>query len=149
MQILLYERVKETLIKSFKYSTVFCIAVFISMELLNNEIAWLFGGNNSSEFYKLASKAIRIAGISIPIMGFELVSANYFQYIGKAKESIVFISLKQIIFLIPAVFILPLFIGINGIFTSSVVADILTFIIMVFFFTKEFKDLTNNIKAFN
>lgn len=66
-----------------------------------------------------------------PLNGFQTVAAIYLQAIGKpAKAAIVTLS-RQIIFLVPAAMILPMFLGVTGILWSGPVADALAFILAV------------------
>lgn len=135
------KRVKDTVYKAFKYSTVFCIILFLLLEIGSTNVAVLFGGTDLN-FINITSKAIRICAIGFPIFGFVLVCANYFQYVGKAKQSIFFVCLNQIILLIPLAFVLPMFVGTFGIFASSTVSNILSFLVVLIFFVKEFKKLS-------
>ena len=56
--------------------------------------------------------------------GFQIVSASYFQAVGKPKQ-VVFLSLsRQILLLIPAVIVLPRFFGLNGVWAALPTADL-------------------------
>lgn len=67
------------------------------------------------------------------------ITANYFTSIGKAGTGI-FISLtRQIIFLLPLILILPMFLGIEGVMYSAPVADLMAAVLVVFFVSRELK----------
>ena len=137
----LNKRVKETVLKAIKYATIFSIAMFIIMELFSNSIVLLFGGSKDQVLAQMTSQGIRIVGLSISFIGFQMLSASYFQYIGKVKQSVFLSALRQFILLIPLAIILPIFLGISGVFASFVVADILSFGVTLLLMIKELRSL--------
>jgi Na+-driven multidrug efflux pump len=58
-----------------------------------------------------------------PIVGFQIVSAGYFQAVGKPVQAMFLMLSRQVILLIPAVLILPCFFGLNGVWASLPTAD--------------------------
>ena len=60
----------------------------------------------------------------LPIIGFQFISANFFQAIGKGFTSMFLNLLRQLILLIPMLLIFPYFLGLNGVWLSSPVSDI-------------------------
>ena len=68
---------------------------------------------------------IRILFVAFPLVGFQIVVTQFFQSIGIVKKSI-FLSLsRQLIFLIPSLLVLPHFYGVDGVFMSIPVGDVL------------------------
>ena len=63
-----------------------------------------------------------------PIIGFQMVTSNFFQSIGKAKISIFLSLTRQLLYLLPGLIFFPRFIGLDGIWTSMPVADFFAFI---------------------
>lgn len=82
-----------------------------------------------------------LEGITISMVGFQIISASYFQYVGKVKQSVLLSALRQFILLIPFAIILPMFLGISGVFDSFVVADLLSFGVTLFLIVKELRNL--------
>lgn len=75
-----------------------------------------------------AIREIGIAGIRrvmffMPVIGFQIISSNFFQAIGKAKKSFLLSMLRQVIILIPFLLILPPIMGLIGVWTAGPVAD--------------------------
>lgn len=94
----------------------------------------------------LSVHAMRITMVSFPIIGYQMVIANFFQSIGKAKIS-VFLSLsRQLVFLIPLLLVLPTLYGVDGVWWSMPVADttsaLVTAVIMALFMRKINKQKT-------
>ena len=72
---------------------------------------------------QLGMKAIRISMVLFPLIGSQMVITFFFQSIGKVRVSI-FLSLsRQLIFLLPALAIFPLFRGVDGVWYAMPFAD--------------------------
>jgi len=72
---------------------------------------------------------MRLNLLMFPVVGFQMVTLNFFQSIGKAKVSIFLSLTRQVLFLIPALLILPRFLGLNGVWLGSPAADITSFVL--------------------
>ena len=67
--------------------------------------------------------------LAFPLVGFQMVATNFFQCLGMVNKSI-FLSLsRQLLFLIPLIYILPTFMGAKGVWTSFPISDAITIII--------------------
>lgn len=115
----------------FAGTCVVCFG-FIVAEIFPALIASAFTSND--ELIDLATTGMRLNLIMFPIVGFQVVTSNFFQSIGKAKVSIFLTLTRQVLFLIPALLILPLFFGLNGVWLSAPLADftasLLTFFVL-------------------
>lgn len=137
----LNKRVKETMLKAIKYATIFAIFMFIVIELFTDPIVLLFGGAKDQMLSEMTSNGMRIVGLTISMIGFQIIGASYFQYVGKVKQSVFLSALRQFILLIPFAIILPMFLGISGVFDSFVVSDLLSFGVTLFLIVKELTNL--------
>jgi putative MATE family efflux protein len=116
-----YGRVKEALKKAIIYATAITTFGFIVIQVFDVYIIRIF--NNNEQLVNLGSTGLKIFLFLLPLDGFQIVSANYFQAIGKPIYSI-FLSLsRQVILLIPLIFILPLVWGLNGIWFAGLFSD--------------------------
>lgn len=138
-----YERVKQTLEKSMVYVTAFCTLMFLFIEFFSVPIAAMFGGKGNAELITTASYGMRLFSLMLPVVGFQMIGANYFQYIGKFKQSIILSALRQLILLIPLVIILPKFFDMAGIWVATPIADFIAFIVTAMFIRKEINTLSN------
>lgn len=76
----------------------------------------------------LARTGLQIGVLMFPFVGIQIVISSFFQSIGKAKISI-FLSLsRQLLYLLPCLLLLPHWWGLNGIWLSMPVSDLLAFI---------------------
>lgn len=70
-----------------------------------------------------AENCLRIALVCFWMVGFQIVSTNFFQALGMAGKA-VFLSLtRQIIFMIPLLFLLPPAMGLDGVWTAFPISD--------------------------
>jgi len=99
---------------------VTCVG-FLLAELFPGAIASAFTTNR--ELIDMATTGMRLTLIMFPIVGFQVVTSSFFQSIGNAKISIFLSLTRQMLFLIPALLILPHFWGLNGVWLSVPVAD--------------------------
>lgn len=136
------DRVKETLKYSIIGGTIIALLGFLAVELFPKTIILMF--NNEPEVVELGTKAIRIWFICLPLLGAQIMSANYFQCIGKIKVASVLNLLRQVIVLIPMILILSSLIGLDGIFIAVPIADLTAFLITIFLFIKSIRKIKIN-----
>ncbi|WP_165023809.1 MATE family efflux transporter [Dysgonomonas sp. ZJ279] len=119
-----FNRVKETLNYTIKVGIcIGAIGLIIGL-LLPDIIVKPF--NPSPLLATESARALNIVTLMLPLVGFQIVVTNFFQSIGMAKKSI-FLSLsRQFLVLVPALFILPHFFHIDGVWMSLPVADLLS-----------------------
>ena len=79
--------------------------------------------------------------LMMPIVGVNIVATSYFQSVGKAKMSMFVSLLRQVILLIPFTLILPLFIGLDGVWAAGACADFFSVVITLVLIFREFKSL--------
>lgn len=86
------------------------------------------------ELIEKAVQGLRLSTVVFFLVGAQIVIAGYFQSMGRASVAI-FLSLsRQLIFLIPAMIVLPFFIGITGVWLSLPFADVMAFLVTIAFF---------------
>ncbi|WP_195990106.1 MATE family efflux transporter [Clostridium sp. D53t1_180928_C8] len=84
----------------------------------------------------IAINSIRIYSTAFIIMGINMVSGAYFQSIELAKESFIIAFCRGLLFVSICVFILPLFLGINGVWLSVPIGELLTLFVTIVFVKK-------------
>jgi putative MATE family efflux protein len=133
----LYPRVNKVLKQTIMLATVVISIGFLIGELLPREAALLFTSDKA--LLDIAVPGMRIAFAAFPIIGFQMVSSNFFQSIGKPGKAIYMSLSRQVIFLIPALLIFPHYFGINGVWMSLPIADTLAAVNSAFILTLHFK----------
>ena len=138
-------RVKEVYQLTVFWATAVCILGFIICEVFPGAAVSVF--TNDADLKELARHGMRIMNCLFPIIGFQIVSTNLFQCLGMVRKS-VFLSLsRQLIFLLPALYILPLFFGIEGVWASYPVSDFFAFIFTLILIIRLLRSLEANEKA--
>lgn len=123
------ERVMEVYKLSIIWATVITTIGFILAMAFPYKIVSAF--TTDSQMRELSTNAMKLVFLAFPLVGFQVVTSNLFQSIGKAGTAI-FLSLsRQLIFLLPAILILPTFLGTNGVWIALPVGDTLAFIVTV------------------
>ncbi|MCD7816776.1 MAG: MATE family efflux transporter, partial [Bacteroides sp.] len=121
-----FERVKRTLKLGIIAGTIITTTGFIACELFPKVFVGMFTDN--AELTQRASIALQIGVASFPVIGAQIVITQFFQSIGKAAVSI-FLSLsRQLLYLLPGLAFLPPFFGVNGVWSSMPVSDMLAFL---------------------
>ncbi|WP_279001680.1 MATE family efflux transporter [Thomasclavelia cocleata] len=133
-------RVKETLKYAIIGGTVIATTSFLAVELFPETIIRMF--NSEIEVVRLGTKAIRIWFICLPLLGAQIMAANYFQCIGKIKVASILNLLRQVIILIPMILLLSMIIGLDGVFVAVPIADFSAFVITIYLFSKAIKKLS-------
>ncbi|GAG89428.1 unnamed protein product [marine sediment metagenome] len=68
-----------------------------------------------------------------------MLGGGFFQAIGKAAPALILTISRQVLFLIPAAFLLPLIFGLNGVWFAVPISDFLSVAVTVFWISKEIK----------
>ena len=98
---------------------------------------------------EISIKAIRIDMLFFPFVGSQMVITNFFQCIRKVKVSI-FLSLsRQLLFLLPMLYILPQFFGLDGVWYALPASDITAAIVANIIMFKYMGRLKKQIKTIN
>lgn len=135
-----WDRVKETYKKAIISALAVSTVAFLLFQLVPRQIIGIFG-SGSEEYFAFAEKFFRIYMFFTFLNGIQPVTANTFTSIGKAGKG-VFLSLtRQIIFLLPLLVILPVFMGIDGVMFSAPVADAVAGALSIVFVRKEFRTM--------
>ena len=119
-----YSRVREVFWKTARLATYVTTLCFVIGVFIPKAAVGIF--THDEELMALASSALRILTFVFPIVGFQMIGTNFFQSLGMVKKSIFLSLTRQLIFLLPCLYILPLFIGTEGVWFSFTVSDILS-----------------------
>lgn len=136
-----FHRVKKLLIQAI-FCAVSLMTVFWAVLMLDAKSVVLMFGADNAGLIRLGPPAIRMFLMALPLVGFQVVSSNYFQAVGKPKHSLALTMSRQVLFLLPAVLILPIFWQMNGVFLAGPVADTLSTVMTGIFLMLELRHLT-------
>lgn len=114
-------RVRETLIYTIKVGVVIGFVGLIIGLLIPSVIVKPF--NPSPALAEESTRALRFITLMLPLVGYQIVVTNFFQCIGMAGKAIFLSLTRQFLMLLPALFILPRFFNIDGVWASLPTAD--------------------------
>ncbi len=128
-----YSRVKEVYFLAAKWATVVMVVGFIVSEFLPGLAVSAFTGD--PELETVAARGLRMMNIVFPIIGFQMIATNLFQCLGMVQTSVILSLSRQLLFLVPCVYLLPLWLGVDGVWVSFPVSDSLATILTVIYLT--------------
>lgn len=132
-----YDRSKRALVLAM-ITAIFILTIgFILIKIFPEFFIGIF--NKDEALIDLAKKGININLFTLPIVSIAIIGPVYFQSIGKVKQSMFLTLLRQFIILIPLILTLPRILGLDGVWISQPISDILSVIIVSIFLVKEFK----------
>ena len=131
------QRVKESIKTAIIYGTGVALFIFMGIVLFTEDVVRIFTKN--CELLLKTPNALLLAFLATPVITAQLIGSAYFQAAGKALPALLLTLLKQGVFLIPLVYILPKFFGINGVWVSFPIADVLSTGITMVYLHRELK----------
>ncbi|MDR0367709.1 MAG: MATE family efflux transporter [Bacteroidales bacterium] len=138
-----YDRVLLTLKYSLVVGTCISVFGFLLGELFPWYIARSF--TNDETLIRLTVEGLRITILLFPLVGSQIVAASFFQAVGKPKISIFLSISRQILFLIPALFLLPNFFGLRGVWIALPISDLIASALTVFVLYVHYKNMKRKI----
>ncbi len=118
-----FQRVKRTLKIALVAATAVSTAGFLGVQAFPAAIIGLFN-TSDPRLLAIGVRGMRILLAAFPVVGFQVVSSNFFQAIGKAKIAVFLNLLRQVILLIPLLLLLPLVLKIDGVWLAGPLADV-------------------------
>lgn len=133
----LYDRVNKVLKLTIIYATCVTTFGFLVGMLAPNLVVGIF--TSDVELTELSATGLRITVMFFPIIGFQMVTSNFFQSIGMAGKAIFLSLTRQMLILLPCLLILPHFFGVAGVWYSMPVSDLLASLIALVMLVYQFR----------
>ena len=122
-----YHRVNRVLKLTIIFATGVTTFGFLVGMLMPDLVVSIF--TSDAELIDISARGLRIVVIFFPIIGFQMVTANFFQSIGMASKAIFLSLTRQMVVLLPCLLILPRFYGTAGVWYSMPVYDLIASLI--------------------
>ncbi len=119
-----YDRVLSTFKWAMISVTVMAVLGWAVMMIWAEELCSLFGADPA--YLDIYALTMRIYNVTLPLVPISMIGANVFQSIGKPRPAILLSLTRQVFALLPAVLLLPLIFGVNGVVGAMPVADIIS-----------------------
>ncbi len=125
----LMARMRQCVTQSIVVATVVSMVGFALSMFAPRLLVQCFTDN--ATLIDLASRAFKLCMIAYPIVGAQIIISQYFQSIGKTSVSI-FLSLsRQLLFLLPCLVLLPLWLDIDGVWLSISLSDVIASLVAI------------------
>lgn len=132
---------KNVLKKSLVLTAIVSVVMVVAAMLLSGAISKIFVGYDA-ELHNMTSNALKLYSLSFLVCGFNIFSSAFFTGLNNGVVSAVISFTRTLVFQVAAVILLPMILGINGIWLSVAVAESLTLVLTVVF-------LVTNKKKYN
>ncbi|MDR0988700.1 MAG: MATE family efflux transporter [Prevotellaceae bacterium] len=139
----LFDRVSKVLRITILIATLITTTGFLLGMFLPDLLVSMF--TSDDQLIRLSAEGFRIVVFFFPIVGFQMVASNYFQSIGMAAQAIFLSLTRQLIFLLPALIVLPHFFGVEGVWYSMPLSDLLASLVALLMLMAQFRKF-NKIK---
>jgi len=134
-----HDRVKQTVKYGIIIATIIVTVGFIVIQGFSETLVVIF--NNDPSLVEITSHGMKLFLIMMPVVGGQVIVTSYFQSIGKVKISMFLSLLRQVIILVPCLIIIPMFMGLDGVWAAGAVSDFLSVIITITVFLKVSKEV--------
>ena len=132
-----YSRVKEVFWKTARLAVLVTTICFVIGVFFPQLAVGIF--THDPELSALASRALRIMMLVFPIVGFQMISTNFFQSLGMVKKSVILSLSRQILFLLPLIYALPKWYGADGVWASFPISDVLATLLSIYMLGRLFR----------
>lgn len=126
------ERVIGALKYTFNLSLVIAVIFAVLLKVFDAEVIRIFRPSESVLNYCIMGMTFNAA--AIVLMSATNTISVFYQALGKGRESLILSVARQGIFYIPAVYILPIAFGVQGVLATQLAADILTVVLTALMF---------------
>lgn len=141
-----FDRLGEAIAFSIKVMTAFTVAATILFIGFSETIISWFSAD--PDVLRIGSRALVALSAPFPLLGFQLVYFSLFQALGKALPAAILSFSRQGLILIPLIFILPRFLGLDGVILAQPAADALTIAITAFLAVSISRQLRREAQAY-
>ena len=132
-----YARVSRVLKLTIIFATVVTTSGFLMGMLVPELVVSIF--TSDEELIAISARGLRVVVMFFPIIGFQMVTSNFFQSIGMASKAIFLSLTRQMLFLLPALIILPRFFGAAGVWYSMPFSDLLASLVALVMLVRQFR----------
>lgn len=137
-----YGRIVEAVKLALVAATTFGLLGLLIVYLFAEKLLIIFSAD--PEYLELGKIAARIMFLGTPLIGLNVVTTILFQALGKARPAFILSLSRQLLFLIPAVILLPRFYALNGVWAAFPVSDLLAFLLSGFMLFRIYRIFKKN-----
>ena len=133
-----YDRVKAVYKQAAKICLIIGLIATIAYELFPRQLMGMFG-TGTELYFQYAVWIMRVFLCMTIFAGVQLISSNFFAAIAMPWKGVILSMCRQIIFMLPVLYILPKIFGLNGLGYCGPIVDLLSFVVCILLVRREFK----------
>jgi putative MATE family efflux protein len=134
------ERVKESIVKA---SVISLGILLVAWLVLQYQAGWIIGYfTQEEELIIQGIICMHLATIFLPFMGPIIILYSILKAVGQGVTALILSVIRQLGFFLPALLVLPLYFGLNGVWLAFSVTEFLSGVLAMFFFARLWKELT-------
>ncbi|WP_408955608.1 MATE family efflux transporter [Natroniella sp. ANB-PHB2] len=138
------KRMKKTIKYGLLLSSVFTGAGFVIFQLFPRELILLF--NDTPELLEIGEVALRRISLAFPVIGPAIIASTTFQALGKGIPSLVLSFLRQIILLLPIMYLLGQLYSLDVLWFAFPISEIISAILILFWLTATLREIFTRMK---
>ena len=131
-----HDELKNLFKKSLTLVSICGVVLTAAAQFIASPIAQIFVGYDP-ELFEMTRYGFRLFCVTFLINGFNIFGSSFFTALNNGLISAVISFLRTLVFQLAVVFILPIFLGITGIWLSVAVAELLTLFVTATFLIKK------------
>lgn len=116
-----YDRIKSAERQAMTAATIIVVVGWMLTRIFPTQIVAMF--NREPELLKLGSYALKTWFWMLPVVGFQILGANFFQAIGRPLSAMTLTLTRQVLLLIPAIIVFSRLWGLEGLLFAAPFAD--------------------------
>ncbi len=140
---------RDRLLKTVKLSIIYAVCIMviglIIAQLIPEKLLGIF--NASDDMMQMGVFALRIISIHFPIAGISIILSSVFQALGKGLYSLSISFARQIVVLLPLAFLFSRIGGLNMVWWSYPLAELLSLTLCIFFFARVNRNILSQLKS--
>lgn len=124
------DELKNLLKKSLILLSIMGAAMLVLTEALSMPLSSIFVGYDV-ELLDITTKGMRLYGISFLLVGFNIFSSSFFTALNDGFISALISFIRTLVLQIATILVMPIWLGIDGVWLSVVVAEVLAIVVSV------------------
>ncbi len=132
------DRMKKAIKAAFIIGFSFTAAGFTLFQIIPGQLVTMF--NKDPELIRIGTRALKTISLAFPIIGPAIIASTTFQALGRGFPSLLLSFLRQIILLLPLIYLLGRFYGLDAVWYAFPISETIGAVIAVIWLSRFLKD---------
>ena len=142
-----YERVEETVKLSLMIMLAVSLSFLVAIEVFPHVFTRMF--TSQRDLLEITNKNIRIYLLGIPFIACHSLATTFLQSTKQPRSATILYVLRYGGILLPAIYLIPRFLGVDGVYSSNAVSDIGSGLVALVYLAKSLKKLSKGHRIAN